>query len=191
MQRLILGAKALGLPLTPAQLESFRVYLENLVAWNRKLNLTAITDPEQIEVRHFLDSLSILQAGEARQELSSPRARAIDIGSGAGFPGIPLAISFPHAHVTLLEATGKKVAFLEHVALQLGLAGVAAIHGRAEEAAHDPAHRGQYGLALARAVAQLPVVVEYALPFCRDGGCLVAHRGSEGAAEARLPDRFF
>ncbi len=189
MQRLILGAEALGLRLTPGQVEAFGVYLEDLVNWNQKFNLTAITDPEQIEIRHFLDSLSVLQAEETHQVLSSPGARAIDIGSGAGFPGIPLAIVYPQAQMTLLEATGKKVAFLEQIAQRLSLEGVTAIHGRAEDVGHDPAHREQYGLALARAVAELPVVVEYALPFCRGGGYLVAQRGSDGRAEAQATQR--
>jgi 16S rRNA (guanine527-N7)-methyltransferase len=185
MQRLIVGAEALGLRLLPGQVEAFQVYLEDLVAWNQRFNLTTITDPEQVETRHFLDSLSVLQAEEARKILSSSGARAIDIGSGGGFPGIPLAIVYPQVAMTLVEATGKKVCFLEHVAQRLGLKGVVAIHGRAEDVAHDASHRERYGLALARAVAELPVVLEYALPFCQIGGCLVAQRGQEGDAEAR------
>jgi len=189
MQRLILGAEALGLRLAPGQVEAFQVYLEGLINWNQKFNLTAITGREQIEIRHFLDSLSVLQAEETHQVLSSPGARAIDIGSGAGFPGIPLAIVYPQAQITLLDATGKKVTFLKHIAQRLCLEGVTAIHGRAEDLAHDPAYREQYDLALARAVAELPVVVEYALPFCRGGGYLVAQRGSDGSAEAQAAQR--
>lgn len=189
MQRLILGAEALGLRLTPGQVEAFQVYLDDLISWNQKFNLTAITDATLVELRHFLDSLSVLQAEEALQALRVPGAGAIDIGSGAGFPGIPLAIVYPQAQITLLEATGKKVTFLEHVAQRLCLEGVTAIHGRAEDLAHDPAYREQYDLALARAVAELPVVVEYALPFCRGGGYLVAQRGSDGSAEAQAAQR--
>jgi 16S rRNA (guanine527-N7)-methyltransferase len=189
MRRLIEGAEDIGLQLAPGQLAAFRLYCEELIAWNQKLNLTTVTDPEQVETRHFLDSLSVLQAEEARQALNLPEARAIDIGSGAGFPGIPLALIYPMAYLTLLEATGKKVAFLEHIAQQLGLRRVTAVHGRAEEVGHDAAHREQYDLALARAVAELPAVVEYALPFCRSGGCLVAHRGRTGGADAQAAER--
>jgi 16S rRNA (guanine527-N7)-methyltransferase len=108
----------------------------------------------------------------------------IDVGAGAGFPGIPLKLVCSGAHLTLLEATGKKVTFLEHLVGLLGLRWVTAVHARAEELAHDPAHREGYDLALARAVAELPVVAEYTLPFCKVGGWLVAQKGEAGAAEA-------
>jgi 16S rRNA (guanine527-N7)-methyltransferase len=184
MQRLVEGARALGLRLTPEQQAAFQLYYEELVAWNQKFNLTAITDYEQVQIRHFLDSLSCLLAEEARHVLKRPEARVIDVGSGAGFPGIPLKLVCSHARLTLLEATGKKVTFLEHIVAQLGLCTVRAIKARAEELAHDPDHREKYDLALARAVADLPVVVEYTLPFCRVGGWVVAQKGETGAAEA-------
>jgi 16S rRNA (guanine527-N7)-methyltransferase len=184
MQRLIEGTKALGLSLTPEQQAGFQLYYEELVAWNQKFNLTAITGYEQVQIRHFLDSLSCLLAHEARQALSRPNARVIDVGSGAGLPGIPLKLVCPGTRMTLLEATGKKVAFLQYVLDRLGLHRIEAIKGRAEELAHEPAHRQQYDLALARAVADLSVVAEYTLPFCKIGGWLVAQKGEAGAAEA-------
>ncbi len=184
MDRLAEGAKALGLRLSDKQLAAFQLYYEELVAWNQKFNLTAITDYEQVQVRHFLDSLSCLLADEVRRALSRPDARAIDVGSGAGFPGIPLKLVCPGLQLTLLEATGKKVTFLEHMVERLGLQRVTAIHARAEELAHEPAHREAYDLALARAVADLPALVEYALPFCKPGGWFVAQKGETGAAEA-------
>jgi 16S rRNA (guanine527-N7)-methyltransferase len=184
MQRLIEGAKALGLRLTAQQQAAFQVYYEELVAWNQKFNLTAITEFEQVQIRHFLDSLSCLLADETRLALNRPDARMIDVGAGAGFPGIPLKLVCPTARLTLLEATGKKVTFLEHIIQRLVLRRVTAIHARAEELAHDPAHREQYDLALARAVAELPVVVEYTLPFCRVGGWVVTQRGEAGAGDA-------
>jgi 16S rRNA (guanine527-N7)-methyltransferase len=184
MQRLVDGAQALGLSLTLEQQALFQRYHEELVAWNQKFNLTAITDYEQVQIRHFLDSLSCLLADEVRLALNQPNSRAIDVGSGAGFPGIPLKIVCPGLRLTLLEATGKKVAFLEHLIQALGLHRTSAIKARAEELAREPAHRGRYDLALARAVADLPVVVEYALPFCRQGGWLVAQKGEAGPAEA-------
>jgi len=184
MQRLIEGAQALGLHLSSSQEAAFQLYYEELVAWNERFNLTAITDYEQVQIRHFLDSLSCLQAEEARLALSQPDARAIDVGTGAGFPGIPLKLVCPGVRMTLLEATGKKVTFLQHIIERLELRRVVAIKARAEELAHDPAHRERYDLALIRAVASLPVAVEYALPFCRMGGWLIAQKGEAGAAEA-------
>jgi 16S rRNA (guanine527-N7)-methyltransferase len=184
MQRLIDGAQALGLHLTDKQQAAFQLYYEELVAWNQKFNLTAITEYDQVQIRHFLDSLSCLLAEETRLALRRPQARMIDVGAGAGFPGIPLKLVCPNTHLTLLEATGKKVAFLEHLVERLGVTTVTAIKARAEELAHLPGHREQYDLALARAVAELPVVVEYTLPFCRIGGWVVAQKGEAGAAEA-------
>lgn len=184
MERLIEGARALGLQLTERQQVAFQCYYEELVAWNQKFNLTAITDYEQVQIRHFLDSLSCLQAEETILALNRPDRSVIDVGTGAGFPGIPLKLVCPGIRLTLLEATGKKVAFLEHIIKQLELRRVTAIQGRAEEMAHDPAHREQYDLALVRAVAELPVAVEYTLPFCKVGGWVVAQKGEAGAAEA-------
>jgi 16S rRNA (guanine527-N7)-methyltransferase len=189
MQRLIDGAQALGLHLTPKQQAAFQLYYEELVAWNQKFNLTAITEYEQVQIRHFLDSLSCLLAEETRLALSRPDACVIDVGTGAGFPGIPLKLVCPGIHLTLLEATGKKVSFLDHVVERLGLRRVMVIKARAEELGHDPAHREKYDLALARAVADLPVLVEYALPFCRQGGWVIAQKGEAGAAEAWNAER--
>lgn len=184
MQRLIAGARDLGIQLSEAQLAAFQTYYEELVAWNQRFNLTAITGYEQVQIRHFLDSLSCLLAGETQQALQRRDARAIDIGAGAGFPGIPLKLVCPATRLTLLEATGKKVTFLEHIVAQLGLRRVTPIKARAEELAHDPEHRELYDLVLARAVAEMPVVAEYTLPFCKVGGWVVAQKGEAGAAEA-------
>jgi 16S rRNA (guanine527-N7)-methyltransferase len=189
MQRLLEGAGALGLRLTQDQQASFALYYEELVAWNQKFNLTAITEYDQVQIRHFLDSLSCLLAQEARQALSREGARVIDVGSGAGFPGIPLNLVCPKAQLTLLEATGKKVSFLESLIGQLGLQTARAIKARAEELGHDPEHRERYDLALARAVAELPVVAEYTLPFCKVGGWVIAQKGEAGAAEAWSAER--
>jgi 16S rRNA (guanine527-N7)-methyltransferase len=184
MQTLSEGARALGLRLTEAQQACFQLYYEELVSWNQEFNLTAITEYDQVQIRHFLDSLSCLLADETRRALSRPHARAIDVGSGAGFPGIPLKLVCSATHLTLLEATGKKVTFLKYLTERLELQTVTAIKSRAEELAHDLDHRQQYDLALARAVAELPVVVEYTLPFCKVGGWVVAQKGEAGAAEA-------
>lgn len=184
MERLIEGSEALGLYLTAKQQAAFQRYYKELVIWNEKFNLTAITDYEQVQIRHFLDSLSCLQAEETRQALNRPDGRVIDVGSGAGFPGIPLKIVCPNLSLTLLEATGKKVSFLEHMVEVLELRRVQTCKGRAEDLGHNVEHRELYDLALGRAVADLPVLVEYALPFCRVGGWVVAQKGEAGAAEA-------
>jgi 16S rRNA (guanine527-N7)-methyltransferase len=184
VERLVEGAKALGLRLTREQEAAFQLYYQELVDWNQRFNLTAITEHEPVQIRHFVDSLSCLLAPEARLALSRPDARIIDVGTGAGFPGIPLKLVCPSVRLTLLEATGKKVAFLEHLVERLALRRVTVLKARAEEAGREAAHRGQYDLALARAVAELPVVVEYTLPFCKIGGWVIAQKGETGAAEA-------
>jgi len=184
MQRLVDGARTLGLNLTADQQAAFQLYYEELIAWNARFNLTAITDYEQVQIRHFLDSLSCLLAQEAKAALNRAGSRTVDVGSGAGFPGIPLKLVCPAGRFTLLEATGKKVTFLEHLIGRLGLRTVTAVKARAEELAHDPSHREQYDLALSRAVAELPVVAEYTLPFCKVGGWAIAQKGEAGAAEA-------
>ncbi len=189
MDRLIAGAQTLGLRLTEKQLAAFQCYFEELVVWNQQFNLTAITDYEQVQIRHFLDSLSVLLAAPVRLALARPEPHAIDVGSGAGFPGIPLKLVYPHLQLTLLEATGKKVGFLQHLIERLGLQKVTALHGRAEALARDPLHRERYDLALARAVAEMAVVVEYTLPFCKVGGWVIAQKGEAGAAEAWTANR--
>lgn len=166
--------------LAPAQVEAFRSYTELLVRESSRLNLTALRDPRAIERRHFGESLAVAKALESLGALRSP---AIDIGSGAGFPGLAMKIGRPELRITLLEATGKKARFLEMVIDELGLSGVTVINGRAEEIAHDPGHRGAYELALARAVAPLRVLVELSLPLLRRGGYLAAPKGSGASRE--------
>jgi len=175
MELLEAGAEEWGLILTPDQVEAFELYYQQLVAWNERVNLTAITDYEEVQIRHFLDSLSCLQV---LTDLS-PEVPCIDIGAGAGFPGLPLKIIRPQLPLTLLESTGKKVRFLEHMVRKLGLQGVELIKGRAEELGRRPDRRESYDVALARAVAQLPVLLEYALPLLKLGGVFVAQKGME------------
>jgi 16S rRNA (guanine527-N7)-methyltransferase len=186
MEPLIKGARELNITLTGRHLADFETCYRELVAWNQRFNLTAITDWEGVLVRHFLDSLSCLKA-LPRAELSAG-ARIIDVGTGAGFPGLPLKIVCPEMRLTLLEATGKKVAFLEHLVRVLGLKGVEAIHGRAEELGHSPAHRERYDWALARAVAEMPTLTEYLLPLVRVGGAVLAQKGEGAAAEVHGAD---
>lgn len=180
MERLKEGVQQLlGLTLTQQQLQAFSIYHEELVSWNKRFNLTAITDPEGILIRHFLDSLSCLLAIRD----TGPGQRLMDIGSGAGFPGLPLKVVRPEMHVTLLEATGKKADFIQHIVNLLDLRGVTVLHARAEQTGQDPLHREAYDWVTARAVAAMPTLVEYLLPLCRLGGRCLAQKGEDAAAE--------
>lgn len=151
-----------------------------LLDWNTRVNLTAITDPQEVRLRHFLDSLSLLPClGETRGK------RLIDVGTGAGFPGLPLAMARPDLQVTLLEATGKKLAFIDEVARTLKLKNVRTLHARAEEAGQMPGERESYDYVTARAVARLPVLAEYLLPLARVGGLCIAMKGETATQEAQ------
>lgn len=183
MHLLAAGARALlQLELTPEQLAAFDSYARLLREWNERFNLTAITDPQGIQVKHFLDSLSVLKA------LPCGPARVIDVGTGAGFPGLPLKIVCPELELTLVEATGKKVTFCQAVVDHLGLRGVSVIKARAEEIGQDPAHREQYDWAVARAVAEMPVLLEYLLPLVKRGGHTLAQKGENAPAETQAAE---
>lgn len=182
MDALIAGARALlNLDLTPAQAAAFQTYAAELRSWNEKFNLTAITDPQAIQVKHFLDSLSLLRVLPA--PLPAAPVSLIDVGTGAGFPGLALKIVWPSLQLTLVEATGKKARFCEHMAATLGLSGVRVVHARAEEIGQQRQHRERYDWAVARAVAEMPVLAEYLLPLVRRGGRMVAQKGKDAPAE--------
>lgn len=161
------GLHQLGLALSEGQREQFVRYCEELLDWNTRVNLTAIKNPGEVQIKHFLDSLSLLLVYDR------PAAHLFDIGTGAGFPGLALKIVRPQWQVVLLEATGKKVTFLRHVIDTLHLTGVEAVHGRAEELAHKSQYRASFDVVTARAVAALPTLLEYSAPFCRVGGDIV------------------
>lgn len=170
----------LDVQLTPRQVEQFAAFERELLAWNERINLTAIRDIEGIRTKHFLDSLTPLL------ELRDPEPRSlIDIGTGAGFPGIPLKILLPNLKLTLVESVGKKAAFCQHVVDTLSLENVEVLTARAEDLGHDPAHREKYDWALARAVAVLPVLMEYLLPLVRVGGAALAQKGENAHAEVQ------
>ncbi len=156
--------------------ERLKTYAEMLVAWNEKINLTTILDDEGIAVKHFIDSFTILPQ-------LKKGARLIDVGTGAGFPGIPLAIVRPDIQVTLVDSLRKKVDFLEEVIKELALTNIRAFHSRAEDFARLPKHREKYDVAVARAVALLPALLEYCLPFVKVGGQFIAMKGPDGANE--------
>jgi len=195
MPLLLQGAQALGLSLSPRQLEQFETYYSELTVWNQRINLTAISGHQEVQRRHFVDSLSCLlaffhdgESGAIPDRLPLQRddrpLRLLDVGSGAGFPGVPLKIMRPDLRVTLLEATGKKVSFLKQLVDMLELEGIDVLKGRAEELGHDPVHREAYDLVVARAVAHMRVLCEYGLPFLRLGGRMVAQKGEGAPAEA-------
>ncbi len=173
------AAALLDLAITPDQAAAFARYHELLIAGNAQANLTAIIDDEGVRVRHFLDSLTVLKVVEL-----AAGARVIDVGAGAGFPGLPIAIMRPDVRVTLLEATGKKVVFMREVIAELGLSNCDAVHLRAEDAGHDDGKRAKYDLVVARAVARLPALLEYLLPLAKIGGVCAAMKGSSAHAEA-------
>lgn len=171
-------AAALGTPLSPAQIAQFAAYEALLLDWNARIALTAIREPRQIRIRHFLDALSCAVATGPLDGRS-----LIDIGSGAGFPGLPLKILYPGLRLTLVDSVAKKTRFLERVAAELGLRDVVIIAERAETLGQAPAHREAYDWATARAVAELRVLAELLLPLCRVGGWMLAQKGDSAAAE--------
>jgi 16S rRNA (guanine527-N7)-methyltransferase len=171
-------AHSWGLSLSAAQSDQFLAYADELRCWNERFNLTTITDPEQIVTRHFLDSLvCALHWGDEPQSL-------VDIGSGAGFPGLPLKILRPTLHLTLIESVRKKADFLHHIVELLGLEHVDILNERVELIGRDPHRRASYDVATARAVAELRVLAEYALPLLRVGGRLLAPKGADITTEA-------
>jgi 16S rRNA (guanine527-N7)-methyltransferase len=179
MQKLVQDTLALfNLQLTGRQVNALTTYERELVEWNQKFNLTAIRDVAGIRTKHFLDSFSCVLAWK-----TDPPANFIDIGTGAGFPGIPLKIIYPNTKVTLVESVGKKAMFCQHIVSLLGLAGVEVIHARAEDLGQMHAHREQYGWGVARAVADMRVLAEYLLPLVQVGGSMLAQKGESAPAE--------
>jgi len=187
MKKLEFGAKKLGIELSPQQLEQFQVYYQELIDWNRRLNLTRITDYEEVQTKHFLDSLTVVLA--LPQKIGRVGFRVIDVGTGAGIPGIPLKILIPDIKLVLLDATAKKATFLHHIRDKLGLDNVEIIAGRAEALAHEAQYREKFELVLSRAVASLSALVELTLPFCAVGGSFIAQKKGEIDAEVSQAGR--
>lgn len=166
------GARKMGIDITPKQIENFTIYYEELIKWNEKINLTAITEPKEVAIKHILDSLTAYD-----EKYFKENTRLIDVGTGAGFPSVVLKIFREDINLTLLDALNKRIVFLKELLEKLGLQNVNFLHARSEEAGKNKEHREQYDLATARAVANLPVLNEYCLPFVKKGGYFVALKG--------------
>jgi 16S rRNA (guanine527-N7)-methyltransferase len=185
MEKLVQDSQTLlGLKLTPRQISAFQQYEQVLQSWNARINLTAIRDSNGIRTKHFLDSLTCLLSMR-----DNPPNRLIDVGTGAGFPGVPLKIVMPNLQLTLVESVGKKADFCRELVGCLKLERVEVIQARAEELGQSPQHRQQYDWAVARAVANMPVLMEYLLPLVRLGGCALAQKGESGPAEAQASEK--
>jgi len=181
MEKLVQDAQALfNVHITARQVAAFTTFEKELLEWNQKFNLTAIRDVESIRTKHFLDSISCVLAWR-----STPPSRLIDVGTGAGFPGIPLKILYPNLKLTLVESVGKKVKFCAHIVQLLGLEQVEVIQARAEDLGQDSKHREKYDWSIARAVANLNVLSEYLIPLVKIGGTVLAQKGESGPAEAQ------
>jgi 16S rRNA (guanine527-N7)-methyltransferase len=180
MEKLVQATREmLGIQLSGNQLANLNAYESELLSWNRRFNLTAVREPVSIRIKHFLDSFTCIIAMR-----ESPPSRLVDIGTGAGFPGIPLKILMPQCNVSLVESVAKKADFCRHIVDHLQLEGIEIFNARAEELGHDSRHRQQYDWAVARAVARLPVLMEYLLPLVRIGGRALAQKGEDALAEA-------
>jgi 16S rRNA (guanine527-N7)-methyltransferase len=185
MDKLARDAQALfNVHITGRQVMALITYEKELSDWNQRFNLTAIRDSESIRTKHFLDSFSCVLAWKA-----SPPERLIDVGTGAGFPGIPLKILYPNLRLTLVESVGKKAMFCQHIVRVLGLEQVNVIQARAEALGQNPQHREKYDWAVARAVANLNVLSEYLIPLIRVGGTALAQKGESGPAEAQSAEK--
>lgn len=169
---------SIGIELTESQLNAFETYYDMLIDRNKVMNLTAITEFDEVMDKHFLDSVYLFRSIELKADY-----KLIDIGTGAGFPGIPLKIVFPELKITLLDSLNKRVGFLNDVIDELNLNDIEAIHGRAEDIARDKAYRASYDIAVSRAVANLSTLSEYCLPFVKIGGKFVSYKSGDCADE--------
>lgn len=189
VQGIATDAKRLGIDLSPGQLDKFQAYTKELLDWNRRVNLTAITDPFQVERLHFLDSLTVSLALPAQVKSGGTLC---DVGSGAGFPGVPLKIAFPGIKLTVVDSSAKRTSFLESLVTVLGLADIEVINGRAEDVGQRSEFRENFDVVASRAVAETRVLLEYTLPLCRIGGSVIMQKKGdiqeevEHASEALL-----
>lgn len=172
------SCKEYGIQLKEEQKQQFIQYYELLIEWNKVMNLTGITDFSEVLLKHFADSISIAK-GLDMKKIST----CIDVGTGAGFPGIPLKIVFPHLQITLLDSLNKRLNFLNEVIEKLGLIGIRTVHGRAEDTAKKPEYREKYDLSVSRAVSRLAVLSEYCIPYVKQGGYFVSYKSGKALEE--------
>lgn len=176
--------EALGIDLTEKQIQQFISYYEKLVEWNEMMNLTAITEYDEVMKKHFIDSMTLIKAFDVNQSAS-----VIDVGTGAGFPGLVLKIAFPNLKITLLDSLNKRIQFLNEVIGNLGLDGVETIHGRAEDFAKPGKLREKYDLCVSRAVANLSTLSEYCLPFVKEKGLFISYKSEKVQDEMVKADK--
>ena len=176
--------ETLGIRLTDVQKRQFDRYYELLIEWNRVMNLTGITEYDEVNLKHFTDSLTIVRI-KSMEDVST----LIDVGTGAGFPGIPVKIAFPHIKVTLLDSLNKRIKFLNQVVEELDLEDVVTLHGRAEDYAKKEEYREQFDLCASRAVANLSTLSEYCLPFIKKGGCFVSYKSADSDEEIQQSEK--
>ena len=179
MEQLKRKSEQLEVELSEKQLEQFKTYYEMLIEKNKVMNLTAITEKDEVIDKHFIDSISLNKAVDTTKPL-----KILDLGTGAGFPGIPLKIAYPNLTITLLDSLNKRIKFLQEVIEELGLQEIEGIHGRAEDFAKQQGYREQYDLCVSRAVANLATLSEYCLPYVKEGGCFISYKS--GAVEEEV-----
>jgi 16S rRNA (guanine527-N7)-methyltransferase len=176
---LVKGLSELGLTITEEQIEKFDKYYEMLIETNKVMNLTSITEYDEVIIKHFIDSLLVVNIFDINQS-----KKMIDVGTGAGFPGIPIKIMFPHLQITLLDSLNKRLKFLNNVIDELGLESIETVHGRAEEYAKNKEYREKYDLCVSRAVSNLATLSEYCLPYVKTGGTFISYKSGTVQEEA-------